>query len=207
MDEQKVFQQIKHYVCVILISFGLGYVGYQLTTQGVQWATTTADEVSTIRKINTVETRKESNWQTGNRMILKIKSDWRQHWSPESESGYSIKPTITKQITNILFWTWDIRQKYVNYAYKLWGMDLVLLMQCESATRTIDRVGDQWHALWLCQMNNRYHKLPKDYKTSRQVQVEYCAEKLKNKTPFYGPTRRIQWKPCYIYTQKYFIFN
>ena len=101
----------------------------------------------------------------------------------------------------------DIRQKYVQYAYKLWWMDLVTLMECENWNRSISTRWDGWDAIWLCQMNIRYHSLPAEYYTSRQVQVEYCNQKFRWWTRFYWPSRNIKGQRCSEYVKSRFYFE
>ena len=101
----------------------------------------------------------------------------------------------------------DLRQKYVNYAYKLGGWDFVYMMECENWNWSIYAKGDSGNAIGLCQMNRLYHKdIPQDYFTTWQVQVEYCYQKWKSWTVFYGPQRMIKWKRCYEYVKDRFTF-
>ena len=98
----------------------------------------------------------------------------------------------------------DIKQKYVQYAYKLWGMDFVKLIECENGNRNINAIWDSWKAFWLCQMNTNYHKLPAEYKTSWVVQIEYCYKKRKSWTKYYWPSRIIKWQKCSSYVSNRF---
>ena len=91
-----------------------------------------------------------------------------------------IKLNYTGTLIHKWFKRDDIKQKYVQYAYKLWGMDFVYMIECENGNRNLNAVGDNGRAFWLCQMNTRYHKLPADYKTNWVVQVEYCYNKWKS---------------------------
>lgn len=101
----------------------------------------------------------------------------------------------------------DEKQKMVAYAYKLWWMDFVKLIECENWNRNIKAVGDNGHAFWLCQMNDLYHKLPAEYKTNRVVQVEYCYKKWKSWTKFYWPSRIVKWVKCSTYVKDRFILE
>ena len=98
----------------------------------------------------------------------------------------------------------DPKQKMVAYAYKLWWMDFVKLIECENWNWNIKAVWDSGKAFWLCQMNTNYHRLPTEYKTNWVVQVEYCYKKRKSWTKFYGPQRIIKWKKCYDYVSDRF---
>lgn len=102
----------------------------------------------------------------------------------------------------------DLKQKMVAYAYKLWGLDFVKLIECENGNWSIDAVGDNGKAFWLCQMNINYHKLPADYKKNRVVQVEFCYKKWKEWTPFYWPSRKMKnWQICSEYVKNRFILE
>lgn len=121
------------------------------------------------------------------------------------------KNVIQLNYTGTLVHKWlkadDPKQKMVAYAYKLWWMDFVKLIECENWNRNIKAIGDSGKAYWLCQMNVNYHKLPADYKTNRVVQVEYCYKKWKSWTKFYGPQRIIKWKKCANYVSDRFILE
>lgn len=105
------------------------------------------------------------------------------------------------------FSTEDIRQKYVQYAYKLGGMDFVTMIECENGNRNLKAVGDGWHAFGLCQMNTNYHKLPQWYKDTWQIQIEYCYQKWSTWTKFYWPSRKIKWQKCSSYVLDRFILQ
>ena len=45
----------------------------------------------------------------------------------------------TKKITHKWFATWDGRQQMVQYAYEIWGMDLVTLIEWEWYMVAIDK--------------------------------------------------------------------
>ena len=98
----------------------------------------------------------------------------------------------------------DIKQKYVQYAYKLWGIDFVKLIECENGNRNINAIWDSWKAFWLCQMNTNYHKLPAEYKESWVVQIEYCYKKWESWTKYYWPSRIIKWQKCSSYVSNRF---
>jgi hypothetical protein len=84
-------------------------------------------------------------------------------------------------------------------------MDLVLLMECENGNWDIKALGDSWHAHGLCQANDRYQKdIPSDFTTNWVVAVEYCYQKWKWGTRFYGPSRWVKWQRCYNYVKNRF---
>ena len=96
----------------------------------------------------------------------------------------------------------------VQYAYKLWGMDFVTMIECENWNWSIKAIGDGGHAFWLCQMNDLYHKdFPADYKEVWQVQVEYCYKKWSTGTKFYWPSRKIKGQTCSRYVLDRFEIN
>ncbi len=101
----------------------------------------------------------------------------------------------------------DPRQQIVQYAYQLWGLDLVTLMECENGTREIARRGDAGMSVGICQMHTGYHRLPADYYTSRKKQVEVCNEKRRGGTKFYWPSRIIKGQYCSNYVKSRFIFE
>ena len=120
-------------------------------------------------------------------------------------NGTWIKLNYDWVLLHVWFSTDDYKQTLVQYAYKLWGMDFVYMIECENGNWDIGAVWDSWHAFWLCQMNDRWHKnFPEDYKTNWIVQVEYCYEKWKWWTKFYWPSRWVKWQRCYNYVKNRF---
>lgn len=148
-------------------------------------------QLSTEKKPTLVELPKE---------IRKAASETETAWTSEV-----IENTIP--IVHKWFDTSDIRQKYVQYAYKLWGMDFVTMLECENGNWNIKAIWDGWHAFWLCQMNTNYHKLPEWYKDTWQIQIEYCYQKRSTWTRFYWPTRIIKWQRCSNYVLDRFILQ
>lgn len=100
-------------------------------------------------------------------------------------------------------------QKIVQYAYKLGWMDFVYVFECENWTYDMKRLGDNNHAHWICQMNDRFHKdIPSDFTTNWVVAVEYCYKKWKAWTPFYWPSRIMKnWQKCSDYVKSRFILE
>ena len=113
--------------------------------------------------------------------------------NPWEEQNPEFKANYNWTIRHEWFIPEDEKQKAVQYAYKLWGMELVAIMECENWNRDVNAVWDNWHAYWLCQMNDRFHKIPQEYFWNRIVQVEYCYQKWKSWTKFYWPDRIIRW--------------
>ena len=86
-------------------------------------------------------------------------------------------------------------------------MDFIYMLECENWLRNIKAVWDQWHAYWLCQMNDLYHKIPKEYFNDWKFQIEYCYWKFKGWTKFYGSTRIIKGQYCANYVKDRFIIQ
>lgn len=96
-------------------------------------------------------------------------------------------------------------QNIVNYAYKLWGMDFVTVLECENGWYNLKAKWDYGHAHSLCQANDRYHKdIPANFTTDWVVAVEYCYKKRKRWTKFYGPWRLVKWVKCRDYVKSRF---
>lgn len=112
----------------------------------------------------------------------------------------------TPTIQHVWFSSEDQRQAIIQKAYDLWWLDFVLMIECENGNRDINAVGDSGKAHGLCQMNTRRHKLPKEYYTSWEYQVEYCYDKWKWGTKFYWPNRKINGQTCKNYVKSRFIY-
>lgn len=95
----------------------------------------------------------------------------------------------------------------VQKAFEVGWIPLVILIECENWLWNPFAVGDSGHAFGLCQMNNHWHKIPKEYREDWGFQIEYCNEKLKGWTKFYGPDRIIEWKKCSEYVMDRFTFT
>ena len=101
----------------------------------------------------------------------------------------------------------DERQRIIQQAYDLGGMEFVLMLECENWNWNPNVVGDRGHAFWLCQMNDRYHNIPKEYYGNREFQLEYCYKKRSTGTRFYGPQRKIKGTQCRDYVRNRFTIN
>lgn len=99
----------------------------------------------------------------------------------------------------------DPRQDMVWYAYKLWWIEFVALIECEDWNRDIKKKWDHGYALGLCQLNKRWHKRTEDYINKRQSQVEVCYWKWIHHTKFNGPYRKINWMYCKDYVLDRFV--
>lgn len=110
----------------------------------------------------------------------------------------------------------DPRQKLVQYAFEIGGFDLVYLVECENATWNIYRQsevvqnGRREPSYWLCMIDRDFHKdiidNPKFWE-SWQRQLDRCKELRDNWTPFYWPTRNVNWKQCHNYVKDRFYFE
>ena len=120
----------------------------------------------------------------------------------------------TKKITHKWFATWDGRQQMVQYAYEIWGMDLVTLIECENGTWSQYRqssVVKNWKrekSFWFCQISQVYH--PEIVNTDEfwnnwKWQLDKCNELMKGGTAFYGRDRKIKWVKCSKYVLNRFV--
>ena len=94
----------------------------------------------------------------------------------------------------------------VQKAFDVGGLELVILIECENWQWNPFAIWDSWHAYWLCQINDRYHKIPQEYWDDRWKQIEICNEKLKGWTKFYWPSRPVKWMKCKDYVVRRFTF-
>lgn len=96
-------------------------------------------------------------------------------------------------------------QDYVEYAYLVWGMELVTLIECENWQWNPNRIS-KTNDYWLCGINPRWHKLPDNW-SDPFTQIWYCNEKYRWWTKFYWPNRKIKWIPCKDYVKDRFYFE
>lgn len=113
----------------------------------------------------------------------------------------------TEQITHTGFSSDDQRQAIIQKAYNMGGLEFVLMLECENGNWSINARWDHGHAYWLCQINDRYHKIPSQYFTDWEFQLDYCYQKWSSGTPFYGPTRKIKWQKCKDYVLDRFVIK
>lgn len=95
----------------------------------------------------------------------------------------------------------------VQKAFELGGFDLVTVIECENWQWNPFAVWDSGHAHWLCQMNDRFHKIPQEYWEDWGYQIEYCNEKMKWWTKFYWLTRLVKGQYCRDYVVNRFTFS
>lgn len=112
-----------------------------------------------------------------------------------------------EKITHKWFSEDDEKQQMVQYAYKLWWIDFVKMIECENWNRNPNAIGDSGKAFWLCQINTNYHRLPEWYKENWKVQVEECYRKRSTWTRFYWPSRKVKGTSCANYVSDRFILE
>jgi hypothetical protein len=111
------------------------------------------------------------------------------------------KDNCIPDIIHLWYNTEDPRQLYVQYAYKLWGIDFVTLIECENGRRDPNRIS-KTQDYGLCQLHYSYNKKfinSEDFKDPYK-QLDYCYEKYKiNPKLWYGPNRKIKGQKCSSY--------
>lgn len=111
----------------------------------------------------------------------------------------------------------DERNQYIQYAYDLGWMDLVLLMECENSTRNMYRQSEvvkNWRrepSYWFCMIDRDFHKNIVDdsrFRNDRKRQIDQCYKLWKQWTPFYWPWRYISkvGMKCSDYVKDRFTF-
>lgn len=108
---------------------------------------------------------------------------------------------VTERTVIHKYWSKDDeRQKWLNYAYKIWWKDFVLTILAENWTMWIDRkslmVWKNWYSdYWICQVNVGYHpiilgwsnwKRFKDWFYNPYKQLDYCNKLFQGGITFYG---------------------
>lgn len=93
-------------------------------------------------------------------------------------------------------------QDFVNFAYRIGGLDFVKLIECENWRRDSTRVS-KTNDHWLCQVNPKWHTLPGDW-DDPYIQLMYCYDLWTWGIKFYGPGRWIHWQRCSDYVSSRF---
>lgn len=131
--------------------------------------------------------------------------------SPDVISGDFQEPEVQEPVyQEIIVHKWYASssqvQNYVNYAFNMWGIDFVKLIECENGIRDPKRVSVT-HDHWLCQLNYTYNKKfinSPDF-SDPYKQLDYCYEKYKiNPKLRYWPNRKIKGKKCIDYVSDRF---
>lgn len=122
----------------------------------------------------------------------------------------------TKKIKHSGFSEDSIVQQYVQYAYEIWWMDLVTLIDCENWQRNMYRQSEvvkNWKrekSFWLCQISQVHH--PKIVNNDKfwndwKWQLDRCKELMEWWTPFYWRNRIVKGKKCSDYVKNRFILS
>ena len=113
---------------------------------------------------------------------------------------------VQDSITHNWYATNSVVQDYVDYAYNVWGIGFVKLIECENGRWDPKRVS-KTNDHGLCQLHYKYNKKfinSEDFKDPYK-QIDYCYEKYKtNPNLRYGPNRKIKWKKCSDYVNDRF---
>ena len=111
-----------------------------------------------------------------------------------------------ESITHNWYATDSVIQDYVNYAYEIWGIDFVKMIECENGRWDPNRVSET-HDHWLCQLHYSYNKKfinSPEFKDPYK-QLDYCYEKYKTNPDLrYWPDRKINGKKCADYVDDRF---
>ena len=125
----------------------------------------------------------------------------------KSEVKQEPAPSGSK-ITHKGFAADSIVQQYVQYAYEVWWMDLVTLIECENWSRNPTKQSEvvkNWQrerSFWFCQTSQIYH--PEIVNTDSfwndwEWQLDRCKELMNWWTAFYGRDRKIKGVKCSKY--------
>lgn len=127
--------------------------------------------------------------------------------TPLKEEPRDIEKEVQEEIiTHNWYATDSVIQDYVNYAYEIWGIDFVKLIECENGTWDPNKIS-KTHDHWLCQLNYKYNKnfINSSDFSNPYKQLDYCYEKYKvNPKLRYWPSRKIKGKKCSDYVDDRF---
>ena len=131
--------------------------------------------------------------------------------NPTSKDSLQVAEEVEDVLEPLIVHKWfasgDLRQQYVQYAYKLWWIWFVTMIECEAGSWSIYARWDNWHAWGLCQLNDHFHHVSDEYKNTWQVQIETCYKKWSSWTRFYWPGRIIKGQKCSSYVLNRFVIN
>ena len=122
----------------------------------------------------------------------------------------------TKKITHKWYPEDSHIQNYVQYAYEIWWLDLVKLIECENGTWDMYRqssVVKNWKrekSFWFCQISQTYHPEivnTKEFWEDRKWQLNKCKELMVWWTKFYWRDRKIKGVKCSNYVENRFIIS
>ena len=126
---------------------------------------------------------------------------------PVEEVQPRVRPVVQQEnITHKWYATDSVIQDYVNYAYDIWGIDFVKMIECENGRWDPKRVS-KTHDHWLCQLHYSYNKKfinSPEFKDPYK-QLDYCYEKYKTNPELrYWPDRKIHGEKCSDYVSDRF---
>lgn len=128
------------------------------------------------------------------------------YWNQPLDTNL-VAQVSTPAIQHLWFDSSDRRQAIVQYAYQVWGLDFVVMIECENWQRNKDAVS-RTKDYWICQLNYRYNSefINSDKFNNVYSQLDYCYEKRKiNPKLWYWPDRLIKWVKCSKYVLDRFI--
>lgn len=123
---------------------------------------------------------------------------------------------VTKKITHKWFAEDSIVQQYVQYAYEIWWIDLVTLIDCENGSWNPVRQSEvvkNWkreRSFGFCQTSQVYHPEIVNnplFRNDWKWQLDKCNELMKWWTAFYGRDRKIKWVKCSKYVLDRFVIE
>lgn len=123
---------------------------------------------------------------------------------------------VGKSIKHKGFADGSIVQKYVQYAYDIGWMDLVLLIECENGNWNLyqqSTVVKDWKRedSWgLCQVHRPDHKEIVDnplFRSNYKWQLDRCKELMESWTLFFWRDREINWQKCSNYVKDRFLIQ
>lgn len=130
-------------------------------------------------------------------------------WGVIQYGNQPLDEWLVPRIEHTWFSKEDPRQEMVQRAYELWGLDFVILIECENGWRN-PTIVSKTHDHWICQLNYKYNKnfINSDDFNDVFKQLEYCYEKYKaNPNLWYWPNRKIHGVKCTEAVKDRFIFH
>lgn len=130
-------------------------------------------------------------------------------WGVVEYGNQPLDSWLTPEIEHTWFSSEDRRQQAVQYAYDLWGIEFVSLIECENGNWNPNAVSET-KDYGLCQLNYKYNKKfidSEDFKDAYK-QLDYCYEKFKvNPKLWYWPDREIWGVKCKELVKDRFTLN
>jgi len=175
----------------------------------VEWVNTQKKNLSKVEVNKNIEVNFEEKDKVIPQAEIKReekKSEVEQLTSEEKKS----------QIFKKEYETTDQRNEYIQYAYEIGGIDLVLLMECENSTwnqyrqSEVVKNGRREPSFWFCMIDRDFHKNIVDdsrFRNDRKRQIDKCYELWKGWTRFYWPNRYVKGQRCSDYVKDRFTFN